>query len=417
LDEATLLLSCAALSVGIAMGLRMRRAPVKVKSEAEPQLRRARALLNAMPDTWLVIDGQEQVVELHFAPRPGSLAPVPLLRGQRIDTFFSKAVIEKVRSARVSCLKEQREEVFEFDMHVRGEARAAQGRMLPLYDDDVVLVIRDVSERKMTERALEETRQVARAMLDARTEAFARLSHDVRNQMTGVLTMTDMLLAQANEATGRRYLETIQRCGDNIVELVNNMMDLSRLERGSLSLRPSVVDLPRLLAECLELSRAYASPRTELTCSVASDAPEHVQIDAGRLRQVLTNLLHNAAKFTSEGSIHVELAGHDAENFKLVVRDTGRGISPEALPHVFDAYFQAQDTQPPDKLPGSGLGLAIVQSLTRAMGGDVTVESTLGQGTCFTVVLPRGPSATEPVEKREAQATRVAREEAPSRGA
>jgi signal transduction histidine kinase len=287
--------------------------------------------------------------------------------------------------------------------------------MLPLQDDDVVLVIRDVSERKMTERALEETRQMAEAMLQARTEAFARLSHDVRNQMTGVLTMTDMLLAQANEATGRRYLETIQRCGDNIVELVSNMMDLSQLERGSLSIRPSAVDLGGLLAECVEVARAFASPGVEVSCSMLGDAPRQAVLDGGRLRQVVMNLLHNAAKFTSQGSIVAELARGDGSSFRLVVRDTGRGIPPEALPHVFDAYFQAQDgaTTGP-KQAGSGLGLAIVQSLTRAMGGDVTVESTFGKGTTFAVVLPCAPE--EPREPR-LRAPAQPEHEAPARGA
>jgi signal transduction histidine kinase len=414
LDELSLLFSCVAFALGVIAGRRLLR-PEKSKADPEPALRRARALLNALPDTWLVIDGMEQVVELHFAPRPGSLAPVPLLRGQRIDTFFSAQVIDKVRSARASCLSKQREEVFEFDMHVRGESRAAQGRMLPLQDDDVVLVIRDVSERKMTERALEETRQMAEAMLQARTEAFARLSHDVRNQMTGVLTMTDMLLAQANEATGRRYLETIQRCGDNIVELVSNMMDLSRLERGSLSLRPSAVDLAGLVSECVEVARAYAAPGVDVSYSMEGDAPRQALLDGTRLRQVLMNLLHNAAKFTSTGSIVAELARVDASSFRLVVRDTGRGIPADALPHVFDAYFQAQDGAAHDpRQPGSGLGLAIVQSLTRAMGGDVTVESTPGQGTTFTVVLPCQPhEAGESRPRSPAQPE----QQAPSRGA
>jgi signal transduction histidine kinase len=414
LDEASLLFSCLAFGLGLIAGRRLQR-PAKGKSDGPLALKRARALLNALPDTWLVIDGMEQVVELHFAPRPGSLAPVPLLRGQRIDTFFSPAVIEKVRSARAHCLSRQSEEVFEFDMHVRGESRAAQGRMLPLHDDDVVLVIRDVSERKMTERALAETRQMAEAMLQARTEAFTRLSHDVRNQMTGVLTMTDILLAQANEATGRRYLETIQRCGDNIVELVSNMMDLSRLERGSLSLRPSAVDLAGLVAECVEVARAYALPGVDVSYEVASDAPRQVVMDGGRLRQVLMNLLHNAAKFTSEGSIAAQAAGGEGNTFRLVVRDTGRGIAPEALPHVFDAYFQAQDDGTSDaKRPGSGLGLAIVQSLTRAMGGDVTVESTLGQGTTFTVLLPCRP---EDACEQKPRSPAVPERDAPSRGA
>jgi signal transduction histidine kinase len=390
----TLVIASASLTVGAALGRyagRWRGA----RQEPSPALERARALLNALPDTWLVIDAAEQVSELHIAPRPGSKAAVPLLRGRRIEDFFSARVLDKLRAARQRVLEERVEEDFEFDLHVRGEARAAHARVLPLVGSEVVVVIQDISERKMTERALRETKEFAESMLNARTDAFARLSHDLRNQMTGVLTITDLLLARSGQPVVREYIETIQRCGDHIVELVSNMMELSRLERGSVSLHPGPVDLATLVEECVQVARTLATPATTVSFQHLPGAPERVLIDAARLRQILTNLLHNAAKFTTEGAIMVEVSPSGPNSFRMDVRDTGPGIPAESLPRIFDAYFQVHDPARDDpRKTGSGLGLAIVLQLARALGGDVSVESEPGLGTCFSVVLPcRAPAA------------------------
>jgi signal transduction histidine kinase len=388
LEPVSLTLVALSLTVGAAIG----RYGVKWRGRRDrphPALERARALLNALPDTWLVIDANEQVVELHIAPRPGSKAAVPLLRGRRIDEFFSPRVVEKLRGARQRVLDDRVEEDFEFDLHVRGEARAAHARILPLVGSEVVMVIQDISERKMTERALRETRDFAESMLAARTDAFARLSHDLRNQMTGVLTITDLLLARSGQPAVRNYIETIQRCGDHIVELVSNMMELSRLERGSINLHATEVDLHGLVEECVTLARTLAAPKVTVSFQCLPGSPERVFVDGPRLRQILTNLLHNAAKFTVEGAIMVEVTASGPASFRIDVRDTGPGIPAEALPRIFDAYFQVRDPAREDpRQTGSGLGLAIVQQLTRALGGDVSVESEAGLGTCFSVVLP-----------------------------
>jgi signal transduction histidine kinase len=388
LEPAALTLVVLSLTVGVTLGRYVGKWRGK-REKPNPALERARALLNALPDSWLVIDAEEQVVELHITPRPGSKAAVPLLRGRRIDEFFSARVVDKVRAARRRVLDEGVEEDFEFDLHVRGEARAAHARMLPLAGSEVVMVIQDISERKMTERALRETKDFAEAMLAARTDAFARLSHDLRNQMTGVLTITDLLLARSGQPVVRNYIETIQRCGDHIVELVSNMMELSRIERGSFSLHPTEVDVPVLVEECVVLARTLATPKTTVSFQCLPGSPEKVFLDGARLRQILTNLLHNAAKFTTEGAIMVEVTPNGPASFRIDVRDTGPGIPAEALPRIFDAYFQVHDPSREDpRQTGSGLGLAIVLQLTRALGGDVNVESEPGIGTCFGVVLP-----------------------------
>jgi signal transduction histidine kinase len=204
------------------------------------------------------------------------------LRGRRIDEFFSARVIEKVRAARQRVLAERVEEDFEFDLHVRGEARAAHARILPLVGNEVVMVIQDISERKMTERALRETKDFAESMLTARTEAFARLSHDLRNQMTGVLTITDLLLARSGQPVVRNYIETIQRCGDHIVELVSNMMELSRIERGSISLHPSDLDVHDLVEECVVLARTLATPKTTVSFQCLPGSPDTTQPSSRR---------------------------------------------------------------------------------------------------------------------------------------
>ncbi len=387
----TTALAVAALSLllGTLLGNQLNRARARGHGAA---LRRARAVLHALPDTWLIIDGFEHIVEVHMVPRPGSRGAVPQLRDQTIDDFFSAKVVGKVKEARSRCLEEGKEQRFELDIRLRGDARAALARVVPLFDGEVLVVIQDLSERKMQERALRDAQRAAESMLEARTEAFARLGHDVRNQMTGVITIADSLLLHEVAPSTRRYLETILRCGDNIVQLLTQMMELSRIERGGLVLRPERLALRAFIEAALEPIRALLSEGVRLEARARADAPDSVVIDVGRLSQILTNLLHNAAKFTRAGAITIELRpGTSAARFVVAVSDTGPGIDAAALPHIFDAYFQAHDTA--SSREGSGLGLAIVQSLVRAMGGEVSVESRLGEGTTFTVTLPREPPA------------------------
>jgi signal transduction histidine kinase len=183
--------------------------------------------------------------------------------------------------------------------------------------------------------------------------------------------------------------------GKNLLNLVNDILDLSKLEAERLSLNPTPVHLHRLVQATLSDLRSLADGKPLTLESRLSLSDPVVTGDEHRLRQVLTNLVSNAIKFTDHGQVNITLSETAPDQITLTVADTGIGIAAEQLPHIFEAFHQIDQTIRRQR-PGTGLGLAIVQSLVTIMGGTIAVESQVGQGTTFTVTLPRhlppGPS-------------------------
>jgi len=165
--------------------------------------------------------------------------------------------------------------------------------------------------------------------------------------------------------------------------LIDDLFTLSRAEVGQLALHCQPIDLGRLIGRVIETTAplAWQSGRVQVSAEVPANLP-HALIDADRFEQVLRNLLHNAIRHTPPGGIVVTLGRAEADAVVIEVRDTGEGIAPEDLPHVWERFYRANDNG------GAGLGLAIVKEMTEAMGGAVSVESKLGEGSCFTVRLP-----------------------------
>jgi CheY-like chemotaxis protein/HPt (histidine-containing phosphotransfer) domain-containing protein len=226
------------------------------------------------------------------------------------------------------------------------------------------------------------------------------MSHEIRTPMNGVLGMTELLLETGLTNTQRKYAETVQRSGQNLLGIINDLLDFSKIEAGKLELENVEMDLRRTIEDVVDLlaERAH-SKGLELACSIPANLVTHVRGDPLRLGQVLTNLVGNAIKFTEQGSVVIrvssveETAKHVSMRFE--VSDTGTGISLEAQTRIFDEFSQA-DGSTTRKHGGSGLGLAISKQLVGMMGGSIHVESALGAGSTF--------SFTSRFEKQETQA-------------
>ncbi|MDQ7828706.1 MAG: ATP-binding protein [Armatimonadota bacterium] len=238
-----------------------------------------------------------------------------------------------------------------------------------------VAVVRDVTELRRSERL--------------RRELTANVSHELRTPLTSIKGFAETLLAGAmrDEATARRFLEIIDAEANRLVKLVDDLMDLSRLEARGAALELAPVDLPALVEETVTRLRPLAgSRRLEVHPGTGSVT---VLGDRDRLAQVLTNLIDNAIKFTPEpGRVEVAWRRQDG-TVVLTVRDTGQGIPPADLPHIFERFYKANRSR--SAATGSGLGLAIARHIVEAHGGRITVQSREGAGTTFTVVLPRVP--------------------------
>jgi PAS domain S-box-containing protein len=267
-----------------------------------------------------------------------------------------------------------------------------QVAVAPLLDDGnqcigSIAVARDVTQHKRSEEALRLAREAAEAANHAKSSFLARMSHEIRTPMNGVLGMTELLLETGLTSTQRKYAETVQRSGKNLLGIINDLLDFSKIEAGKLELENVDMDLRRTIEDIVELlaERAHAKG-LELACSIPPDLLTHVTGDPLRLGQVLTNLVGNAIKFTEQGSVVIRVAGvedtPDNVTMRFDVTDTGVGIGQEAQSRIFDEFAQA-DGSTTRKHGGSGLGLAISKQLVEMMGGAIHVESALGAGSTF----------------------------------
>ncbi|MET0290136.1 MAG: ATP-binding protein [Pseudoxanthomonas sp.] len=232
-------------------------------------------------------------------------------------------------------------------------------------------------------------REVAEQASLAKTRFLATLGHEVRTPMTGVLGMSELLLETSLDTRQRNYAGAIQSAGKHLLRLVNDALDLARIEAGKLPLDQQDFELRALIGEVTVLVRPMAERKQlQFDCTLAQDTPQVLRGDPARIRQILLNLLLNAVKFTEHGRVGLSIAALQPEGVRFEVSDTGPGVSLEQQARIFQRFEQAEGARTAARYGGSGLGLAICQELAVAMGGQVQVHSVLGQGTRFAVLLP-----------------------------
>ncbi|KAJ57392.1 histidine kinase [Actibacterium mucosum KCTC 23349] len=246
----------------------------------------------------------------------------------------------------------------------------------------------DITAQKEQQVALEEARVVAESGNRAKTAFFANMSHELRTPMNGVIGMAELLCDTELSEEQALYAETIRNSGESLLALLNDVLDFSKMEVGKLSLQSEPFDLEQTIHEVVMLLQTTASHK-ELDLVVDYDLfqPTMFEGDRGRVRQILTNLIGNAVKFTEQGHVLVRVVGFEAERedyqrLHITVEDTGIGIAQEMQSHIFGEFNQVEDQQN-RKFEGTGLGLAISKQLVNLMGGEMWLESEIGRGSCF----------------------------------
>jgi PAS domain S-box-containing protein len=270
--------------------------------------------------------------------------------------------------------------------------------------------VHDISERKRTEDELGVSRDDAVAASRMKSEFLANMSHEIRTPMNGVIGMAELLLESDLPERQREFATTIASSGEALLSIIDDILDFSKIEAGKLEIEASDFALVPLIADVCELLAPRADAKgVELTCHVTDEVPDFASGDHGRLRQVLTNLIGNAVKFTDAGEVAVAASRPVAGTLAVQVSDTGAGIDADRLDALFEPFSQA-DASMTRRHAGTGLGLTISRQLVELMGGTISVESTRYVGSTFRVELPLPTSfAPEAVERRGAAALAGAR--------
>ena len=276
--------------------------------------------------------------------------------------------------------------------------------------DYINMVVIDITEQKETENKLSKAIKDANAAYKTQSEFLANMSHEIRTPINGILGMLQLtLMADDLQADYRDNLTTAKNCADTLLRLINDILDISKLEAGKYNLREENFDIKAIIEETVAAQIPIANGKgLGLDCTFGSNIPKLVRGDGQRIQQVLNCMLSNAIKFTNEGGVRVKVAclddGMDKVKLRIAVADSGIGISDEDKNKLFIRFSQV-DSSDTRKYGGSGLGLVITKQIVELMGGSITVQSKEGLGSTFIVEVPLKLIKAADVEVEESAAT------------
>ncbi len=383
--------------------------PLKVAQDrAERGEQRLLDAIEALPDGFVLYDPSERLVIANKRYREiNARVPESLTPGTRYEDMVRMAIREGLYPealGREEAFLANRLDQFRNPSEDPVELELADGRWLHMIDrrtstgehvgyrGDITILKRQQQELKRAKEAAEAAQAQAEAASIAKTQFLANTSHEVRTPLSGVLGMLDLLAGEDMPPAQQEKIDLARGAARSLLNILNDILDLSKLEAGEITFETISFDLhDLLLTVCTLFGQKAEAKGLHLACTIDDDLPGHISGDPTRLRQVLGNLVGNAIKFTDSGSVSVE--ARRCTNGTCVhfqVRDTGIGIPPEAMPRLFTRFSQA-DPSMTRRFGGTGLGLAICRELVTGMGGDIGADSDPDTGSRFWFTLPLTP--------------------------
>jgi PAS domain S-box-containing protein len=362
----------------------------------EHSLKDYRNLLESAPDAIVMTDGQGRILRLNSQAEALYGYDRSELVGQHVEILIPERFRQRHVGQRTGYISQPRRRPMGAGLELYGQRK--DGREFPVDialspmevggETVVISIIRDMTERAREEQELHRAKETAEAANRAKSEFLANISHEIRTPMNGILGMMDLVLETELTAEQREYLGTVKASAEALLMVINDVLDFSKIEAGKLDLEPIAFDLDEVLGGTVEALAWQAHEKgLELAFHIPQGVPEALVGDPIRLRQVLTNVIGNALKFTERGEVVVRvvtvgaMAG-DEVSLHFTVRDTGIGIPAHEQQRIFDAFAQA-DGSLTRRYEGTGLGLTISSRLIAMMGGKIWVESQVGQGSTF----------------------------------
>ena len=324
-----------------------------------------------------------------------SISQIDLFRGELQGLTYEEA-LHKVKSGEVDawtedCLIITRQGEQRWIADTSAEIRDENGNSV-----GSIGVLQDITDRKRTEEILHHAKEAAENATRTKAEFLANMSHEIRTPLNAIIGMTSLLLDTPLIAEQRDFTETVRTSGNTLLSLINDVLDFSKIEFGKLDLEMAPFDLTGCIEEIFDLFAVHAYQKgLELSYTLTPDTPTMIVGDPNRLRQILTNLIGNAVKFTAQGEVAVTVEGtREGEHYRFhfSVLDTGIGILEEDRAHLFESFSQV-DASTTRRYGGTGLGLAISRHLSELMGGRMWMESEIGKGSIFHFTI-QAPIAT-----------------------
>ena len=388
-------------------GILVRATDIGAQKRAEDELAlmasRLRATLEATADGILVLDREGRVVNMNRRLARLWQLPEDLL-ARHDDTALLGHLIQAVEAPDVlRRLLTGRGLNETFDTLPLRDGRIFELSARPARHDEEVIgrvfCVTDVTERHRAEQALIAARDAATAASRAKSDFLAMMSHEIRTPMNGIIGMAQLLEMAPHSAEQKDYISTIQKSGEALLGIINDILDYSKIEARKMSLEQVGFDLRQLVADVERLFRPKAREKSlDFTMAVTDNTPRVLIGDPTRLRQVLVNLVGNAFKFTAQGRVGIHVAASPDDggrtHLRFTVSDTGIGITTDKCRHIFTPFEQA-DMSTTRRYGGTGLGLAICRMLCELMGGEIGVDSEEGSGSRFWFTVSLESAATE----------------------